>query len=1730
MTTLATLQIVYEANARDFLRVADQVERRAGTLERDFGGLRKAIDGAFIGAGIAAFNTALAGTARALKGVFGGSIGAAATFQQTMSGVQAVTGTTAAEFANLSALALQLGKDTVFSASDAATAMSELAKGGVSVADIMAGALKATLDLASAGSISLADAAEIASNALAIFGLKGSDMAKVSDLIAGAANASSLSVTDFKYSMAMAGAVASASGQTFDDLALAIAIMGKNGLKGSDAGTSLKTMLMNLLPTTNKQTEAMRQLGLITADGQNKFLNANGSFKSMADIAAILNDATKGLTDSQRVMYLEMIFGSDAVRAAAIFAKEGATGFDDMSAAMGKVTAAGVASVKLDNLRGSVEQLKGSLETAGIALGITFLPLLRDVVDAGTRAVNGLIPLIEASGPNLAAALTQGAQNLLAFGRSALATGQTIAGSIQSTLAQASTQLQQTTATVGQFTQGWRSALVVILPFVAGFGGTIAAATAAAAAFGALVPLLASLASGLAFLLTPLGLVALAVGTVAAAWYNWDRVGPIVDDLAARVARLIPPATRVAALALIATIEGFNYGGAWDAFIVTLNQLATSARPAVTALADLYLAISPTGAVLSSLTGQFNIFTALFQALEPVLRNTAGALAVGLAGALAALWPLLQQLGTTVSNLRPQFIGIGQSLLGLWNALIPAATVIGGVLVLAVGAALTTFGSLIGMLNGALPGAVQVLNGAIQFATGVIQAITGSISGMVNIVKALLRGDWASAWQAAQQALADMQRASDNIMAGLQNIFRGAFSAILGGIQGFASGGQAMFLGFFDGIFRQATGSTNSIQQVLANNWQRIEADLRGIWSGISGGAASAWNGITSTIANTVDDVRTRISRNWQQIQSEISGTWLSITGTASSTWNGITTIVGGAVDTVRSTVERVMQDLSSTWERVNQTIASIGQRLWDSLAADIISAVVNLGATILSEWTQTRDALDRLLDALSQRAIGVFTDLARQVLGVVTTFTADVLAGFQSWKNELDRVWDQIEQKATAAWDAVRSYLAVTAADMQAKVEAPVVAARTTLEQVWTNIEQKAIGAWDAVRGYLSVTGADMQAKIQAPIDLARVTLDTTWTQIEGKATAAWDAVRAYLTVTAADMQAKLQQPITAGRDALVGVWTSFESNATTAWDNVRGVMERGGAAMKNALLWPFDQGSREIGDVLKWFANNMIGSLNAGSNKVRDFGMGVRNIINWVADKLGAGVPIPGEPPNVDIPALYTGAVNFPGGPAIVGEQGPELVYLPQHATVIPADLTQTLLDAGVPGFAGGLNLGPLGSIIDVAKKGAGWLYDQGAQALGVGVPALGGALTGFGQAMFDQAKGWAVRVVDDLIKRAMPAPTISGGYAFPVVGYSGSIEPHGGPAYIGGADIFSALGTPLVVMRGGSASVSNSGPGGNNVYVSADDGLAYYYAHMRDAPLFGSGAVTTGQAMGYIGTTGNAAGTSPHLHIGIGPSISSGVGAPGGLGINADGSFYDAVSLLRSVLAGGGKPGSAPAGGGGGGGAVPDAVLGTTGDPRGQLALLMGSWMEGGWNPPYPVGDNGKAFGPYQIWTSLWPISEADAQSAWPATAFAWSQLAYRNTIEQVTPQSLWQTDPWQAGALAAYYAERPYAMYPQSRIAAAFAASRGIAGFADGGIITEPIVGRGLRSGTTYTFGEDGREYVIPERDVTPREESRGQTLVTAPIAQHFYGVQQGDVQRETERGLRKVATEWSLGLA
>lgn len=282
----------------------------------------------------------------------------------------------AAAIGQVSKASLALGNDLTLpstSAADAAGAITELAKAGLSARDAMAAA-KGTLQLATAGTLDAGLAAKITSNALNTFALQGDQATRVANVFANAANASSGEVTDFADGLAQSGLVAKQANQSLEQTVGALALFAQNGLKGSDAGTSLKTAILRLIAPLPAQAKLMENLGIKTRDSK-------GNFAGLGVVADSLRDKLGKLTPKQRDAALANIFGQDAVRAGVVLYNNGSKGLDTYVKAVGRAGGAQeVAAAKSKGLGGALKGLKSNVESGLITTFLKVSPILEPIV------------------------------------------------------------------------------------------------------------------------------------------------------------------------------------------------------------------------------------------------------------------------------------------------------------------------------------------------------------------------------------------------------------------------------------------------------------------------------------------------------------------------------------------------------------------------------------------------------------------------------------------------------------------------------------------------------------------------------------------------------------------------------------------------------------------------------------------------------------------------------------------------------------------------------------------------------------------------------------------------------------------------------------------------------------------------------------------------------------------------------------------------------------------------------------------------------------------------------------------------------------------------------------------------------------------------------------------------------------------------------------------------------
>ncbi|MFE7122473.1 phage tail tape measure protein, partial [Streptomyces sp. NPDC057654] len=297
--------------------------------------------------------------------------------------------------------AQQLGNDLRLpgaTAADAAEGMVDLSKAGFR-ADQSIDAVRASLQLASAADVDAATSARYLGDIMDQYGLSADQAAKASDVLAATANNASGSITDIYHSMRYAGPVANSLGVSLQDTAAAVGMLGKSGLLGQTAGTSIRGIFASLSAPTPQRRGALKNLGIEAYDAQ-------GRFRGLRTVIDGLSKAEQNMTQKGFAENVTKAFGRAGMNGATALAHQGVESFDALSAAVNRTgAAASLTESRGQGLTGAVTQLRTQAKQTGLALYNAMAPGLEYVTRLLTRGMAGATPYLTAAieyGRNLA--------------------------------------------------------------------------------------------------------------------------------------------------------------------------------------------------------------------------------------------------------------------------------------------------------------------------------------------------------------------------------------------------------------------------------------------------------------------------------------------------------------------------------------------------------------------------------------------------------------------------------------------------------------------------------------------------------------------------------------------------------------------------------------------------------------------------------------------------------------------------------------------------------------------------------------------------------------------------------------------------------------------------------------------------------------------------------------------------------------------------------------------------------------------------------------------------------------------------------------------------------------------------------------------------------------------------------------------------------------------------------
>lgn len=319
-----------------------------------------------------------------LMGVTAGvsdTIATYASYEQTLADTKAVTGASDAEIASIGTVVKDLGATTTFSAAEVGAGASVLGTAGWNASQIQDG-LGGIVTMAQAGSVDIATAADINTSTIAQYKLNSSDSGYVGDVLAATAASSKTDISGLGESLKYVGSTASALEYSLEDTAIAMGLMGNSAIDGSQAGTSFRALLTNLIDPTKDTATAMTTLGISLSD-------QNGEMYSLMDVMTQLRSSFSSLTSEEQALYASSLAGTEGMSGLLAIANAGEDDFNTLTEAIyGSAGAAqSMADIRVDSLSGDFAALSSAVDGVKISIGERLAPTLRSFVQMATEYV-----------------------------------------------------------------------------------------------------------------------------------------------------------------------------------------------------------------------------------------------------------------------------------------------------------------------------------------------------------------------------------------------------------------------------------------------------------------------------------------------------------------------------------------------------------------------------------------------------------------------------------------------------------------------------------------------------------------------------------------------------------------------------------------------------------------------------------------------------------------------------------------------------------------------------------------------------------------------------------------------------------------------------------------------------------------------------------------------------------------------------------------------------------------------------------------------------------------------------------------------------------------------------------------------------------------------------------------------------------------------------------------------
>lgn len=786
-----------------------------------------------IGNSIAGAGKKMMSVTTVIGGVGVAAVKTAADFDSAMSQVAAVSGATGKDFDTLRNKAREMGAKTKFSATEAAEAMNYMAMAGWKTEDMLDG-IEGVMNLAAASGEDLATTSDIVTDALTAFGLSAKDSGHFADILAAASSNANTNVSmmgeTFKYCAPIAGAL----GFSAEDTAEAIGLMANAGIKSSQAGTALRTIMNNLAGDVKISGKAIGDVTIATT-------NADGSMRDLSDILADCRSAFGNLTESEKAQAAESLVGKNAMSGFLALMNAGQGDIDKLSSAIDNCdgSAEKMAMTMQDNLAGQLTILKSQLQELAISFGDILMPAIRSIVsnlqgfvdklngmDEGTKRTIVTIALLVASiGPLL-----------VIIGTAISKIGVAMQGFVKlaNGISKLKIAIQGGTGVLGKLG--------------AALGGISAPVLAVVAVIAVLVAAFVHLWK------TNEGFRDAIIGT-------WNRIKDTISGFCQGIV------DRLNALGFQFTDIVDVLKTVWDGFCQVLapifegvfNNIAnilSTVTGVITGILDVFIGIF-TGNWSQAWNGVKDIFSSIWNGISSFFTNILNVIK-GVADVV------LGWFGTSWNEV---WTNIKTFFEGIWNGIATFFTTIWETLknvvtvgIMAIGSILSAAFDIITLpfrfiwenCKGII---ISVWDAIKSKVTAVIHAMASVISTVMNAIKTV----FSTVWNAIKTVVTTVVNAIKSIVTTVFNSIKNTATTV------------------WNAIKTAVTTPVNTIKSTVTTVFNSVKSTVSSIFNGIKSTATSVWNGIKSAITTPIEVAKNKVKSVVDAIKGFFSGMKISL-------------------------------------------------------------------------------------------------------------------------------------------------------------------------------------------------------------------------------------------------------------------------------------------------------------------------------------------------------------------------------------------------------------------------------------------------------------------------------------------------------------------------------------------------------------------------------------------------------------------------------------------------------------------------------------------------------------------------------------------------------------------------------------------------------------------------------------------------------------------------------------